>query len=327
LNNSNLDKVLAHARWEDIKTYFSQNPVHFHLPDSPQDFLYMLLKSVRGMTVDKGFGFLEAQLKRSDTESQSQLKHIVKNPRLLFIFADLITIPMFEKLKLINFNKLTEWRLTVPCWLAVFVDFAGDSYKFLAFPPAQKIDSILDIKAHSSSDTEYVYGFLGTWFHTIIEEAYKTHLAESFFAFANPERTILKGVEHDNWTESFSAYCKDILEKLEEWSSNPNRSKKYHPHLNVLMERITYLLDKAHDHYPYISKLRAPLPLACETFIKDIRTSLHENEASILEVSHSSGLSLCVLFKHTLGTRFAISSDLLDISKLGHILISYKKKY
>ncbi|EDR13011.1 uncharacterized protein LACBIDRAFT_322405 [Laccaria bicolor S238N-H82] len=167
--------------------------------------------------IDTGFMFLQAQLKRSD---------------------NLITIPMFEKLKLIDFNKSTEWWLTVLCWLSIFMDFAKDSYKYLAFPPAAwNIKSILDIKEHSSPDIQFLYGFLGPEFHTIIDNAYKTHLATPFFAFANPSKTIIDA----------------------------------------------YILDEAHKEYPYISKLRSPLPLACETFIKDIGTSLHENENAILE--------------------------------------------
>jgi hypothetical protein len=241
------------------------------------------------MTVEKGFQFLETQLQRSDMESQAQLRRIIKNPRLLFIFADLITIPMFEKLKLINFNKLNEWRLTVPCWLSVFMDFARDSYKYLAFPPTQEIKSILDIKEHSSSDTEYVYGILGPQFHTIIEDTYKNHLATPFFAFANPNKASIKGVEQDDWKDAFLEYRMEVISKLEEWSTKPDRPKKYRALLDVLAQRVTYILDEAHMVYPYISKLRSPLPLACETFIKDIGTSLHDNESAILEVSKYSG--------------------------------------
>ena len=280
---------MENPRREEIKAYYSRNPVHFHLPDTPQDFLYMLLKSVRGMTVEKGFEFLETQLKRSDNESQTQLRRIVKNPRLLFIFADLITIPMFEKLKLINFNKLTEWRLTVPCWLSVFMDFARDSYKYLALPPGQEINSILDIKEQNSLDTQYIYGFLGPEFHKIIEEAYKTHLAAAFFAFADPDPTIVDGDEYGAWDDTFVSYRTEVLQNIQEWSTRPAREKKYRSILNLLTKRITYLLDEAHIHYPYITKLRSPLPLACETFIRDLGTSLHENENAILEVSLSSG--------------------------------------
>ena len=35
---------------------------------------------------------------------------LIKNPLLLFIFAELMTLPMFEDIKLINFHKLDKWR-------------------------------------------------------------------------------------------------------------------------------------------------------------------------------------------------------------------------
>jgi len=265
----------------------------------------MLLKSVHGMTVEKGFRFLEGQLGKSDTESSVQLRQIVKNPRLLFIFSDLITIPMFEKLKLISFNNLSKWRRIAPCWLSVFMDFARDSYQYLAFPPppAQQIRSILDIKAHDSSNTVYTFGFLDTHFHGIIEDAYKTHLAQAFLAFACPEKMIVNGVEQDNWAESFQHYRNEVLKNLEAWVTGPNRPKKYRNHLDVLIARVTYILDQAHTIYPYISNLNAPLPLPCETFIQDIGKSLHSNETGIMEVSYYVILSAC-----------SISSNLLNIA-------------
>ena len=147
----------------------------------------MLLKSVQGMTIEKGFELLEGQLKKSDTESQTQLHHIIKNPQLLFIFADLLTILMFEKLKLISYSNLSNWQHILPCWLSVFMDYARDSYQSLAFPPppSQQINSILEIKKHDSSKTAYTFDFLDTDFHGIIDDAYKTHLTHTFLVFGS----------------------------------------------------------------------------------------------------------------------------------------------
>lgn len=277
---------MVDPRREEIKAYFARNPVHFHYPDDPQDILNMLLKSVQGMSIDKGFEFLEGQLEKSDLNSQVQLRRIVKNPHLLFIFADLITIPMFEKLKIINFSNLTKWRNIVPCWLSMFMDFARDTYQYLAFPPPpfEQISSILDIKSQDISNTAYTFGFLDTPFHDIIEEAYKKHLAHTFLAFGCSHNLIVNGVERDNWTESFKLYRTEVLGNLTAWVEGPNRPKKYRAHLNVLVKRVTYILDDAYKVYPYIAKLKAPLPLPCKTFILDIGKSLHTNEMGILEV-------------------------------------------
>jgi hypothetical protein len=291
LNNESSDAILADPRKEEIKAYFSRNPVHFHYPDNAQDLLHLLLKSVQGMDMQKGFDFLEGQLQRSDKAAQAQLRRILKNPSLLFIFSDLITIPMFEKLKLINYRTLSDWRYIVPCWLSVFMDFARDSYHYLAFPPSQQINSILDIKVHNSSKTAYTFGFLDTHFHDIIDEAYKTHLAKAFIGFGCPDKLMVNGVEQDNWEESFSSYQKEILERFTAWVTSPNRPKKYRGHLNALVKRVTYILNDAYKEYPYISKLKAPLPLACATFIRDIGKSLNKNEMGILEVSYQFMLS------------------------------------
>ena len=305
LNNEALDAILAHPRKEEIKAYFARNPVHFHYPDNPHDLLDMLLKSVQGMTIEKGFEFLEGQLKKSDAESQTQLRRIIKNPRLLFIFADLLTIPMFEKLKLISYSNLSNWRHIVPCWLSVFMDYARDSYQYLAFPPppSQQIDCILDIKTHNSSKTAYTFGFLDTDFHGIIDDAYKTHLAHTFLAFGCPEKMIVNGVENDSWADSFQAYQTEILEKITAWVARPDRPKKYRTHFDLLVKRITYILDDAYKVYPYISMLNAPLPLSCETFIQDIGKSLHSNETGILEVSYQ-----------VVQSAYSISRNLLNIA-------------
>lgn len=114
---------------------------------------------------------------------------------------------------------------------------------------------------------------------------------------------IVNGVEKDSWADSFKAYQTDILEKLTPWATRPDRPNKYHMHFDLLVKHITYILDDAYKIYPYISKLDAPLPLPCETFIQDIGKTLHSNETGILEVSYQ-----------VMHSAYPISSNLLNIA-------------
>ena len=285
VNNALLDAIIAHPRAEEIKAFWARNLAHFHIPDSPQDILHMILKSVQSMSSKKGFDFLETQLERSDKINQSKLQSILKNPQLLFIFADLMTLPMFEQVKLLTFHKLEKWRYIVPCWLGAFLHFARDSYRFLAFPTQKEISSIVDVKNKEASTTDYKFDFLDNSFHDIIDEAYKEHLASSFLAFGVHDKAFdLNGKAKENWTTSFMAYRTQVLEKLDEWSQEKERPKGCRAHLSALMERVTYILDNAYKEYSFISKLNAPLPLACNTFIQDLAQDLYGHQESIFEV-------------------------------------------
>ena len=73
LNNWSTDAILAHEQAEEIKAYFACNPLRFHLPDTPNDFLFMCLKSVHRMTIEQGFAFLQKQLDRLDADSSAQI--------------------------------------------------------------------------------------------------------------------------------------------------------------------------------------------------------------------------------------------------------------
>lgn len=285
MNNPLSDAIIAHPRAEEIKAFWARNLVHFHIPDSPQDILHMILKSVQSMSSKKGFDFLETQLDRSDKVNKSKLQSILKNPQLLFIFADLMTLPMFEQVKLLTFHKLEKWRYIVPCWLGAFLNFARDSYRFLAFPTSrEEIKSILDVKDKEASTTEYNFQFLDNTFHDIIDEAYKDHLASSFVAFGVHDKAIhLNGETEKNWSTSFMAYRAQVLKKLDEWSQEPGRNKSCCEQLSVLIKRVTYILDDSYKDYPFISKLNAPLPLACNTFIQDLAQDLHNHQESIFE--------------------------------------------
>lgn len=239
----------------------------------------MILKSVQSMSSKKGFDFLETQLERSDKVNQSKLQSILKNPQLLFIFADLMTLPMFEQVKLLTFHKLEKWRYIVPCWLGAFLHYARDSYRFLAFPTEnEEINSIVDVKDKEASTTDYKFHFLDNSFHDIIDEAYKNHLASSFVAFGVHENAFhLNGEAERNWSTSFMAYRAQVLDKLNEWSQEPGRHKGCRAQLSILVKRVTYILDNAYKEYPFVSKLNAPLPLACNTFIQDLAQDLYNH--------------------------------------------------
>ena len=293
MNNALPDAIIAHPRAEEIKAFWARNLAHFHIPDSPQDILHMILKSVQSMSSDKGFDFLETQLERSDKINQYKLQSILKNPQLLYIFADLMTLPMFEQVKLLTFHKLEKWRYIVPCWLGAFLHFARDSYRFLAFPATEEINSIMDVKDKEAFTMEYKFQFLDNSFHNIIDKAYKEHLAPSFLAFGVHDKAFdLDGKAEENWLTSFIAYRTQVLKKLKEWSQEQGRPKGCRAQLSVLMKRVTYILDNAYEEYPFISKLNAPLPLACNTFIQDLAQDLYGHQESIFEVCSA----ICISF-------------------------------
>ncbi|KAF8957917.1 hypothetical protein BDZ97DRAFT_1592406, partial [Flammula alnicola] len=193
------------------------------------------------LVLDYGFAFLQDQLKRSDSGSHQKFSTIVKNPDLLFIFADLMAIPMFEKVHLVNFANLYDWRRMTRVWLDVFLKYARDTYRYIAYPAKDPLASIADVMEKSSSSVSYMYGFLDSTFHDIIDEAYKNHLAKAMVAFG-----IKDGVQ-----------------------------------------RATYILDEAWKTYPFIEKINAPLPLFCQTFIRDLAQSVFVREKPLIEVTLS----------------------------------------
>ena len=285
MNNSFIDAIVSHPRAEEIKLFWARNLGHFHVPDTPQDMLQMILRAVRSMTPQRGFDFLETQINRAGKNDQTRLRPLIKNPLLLFIFAELMTLPMFEDIKLVNFHKLDKWRNIGPCWLNTFLNFARDSYRFIAFPSQEKLQSITDVKDCETCTTEYAFGFLDTSFHNIIDNAYKDHLAPVFLAFGSLDGVVeIKGKERGNWATSFATYRTEVLEKLSELTQNPDMDKKYRDHYSVLVDRATYILDKAWKEYPCISNINVPIPLACNTFIQDLAQDLHRFESPIFEV-------------------------------------------
>ena len=46
VNNALLDAIIAHLHGEKIKAFWARNIAYFHILDSPQDILHMILKSV-----------------------------------------------------------------------------------------------------------------------------------------------------------------------------------------------------------------------------------------------------------------------------------------
>jgi hypothetical protein len=285
VNNSSPDAIVESSRVEDIKAFWARNLTHFHIPDTPQDMLYMILRSVKDMSPTSAFDFLESQLKRSNEADQNKLRPLIKNSRLLLIFSELMAIPMFDEIKLVNFHRLDKWRNIVPCWLNVFLNFARDSYRFIAFPTTNPLQSISEVMDKETSMVVYNFDFLDTSFHNIIDNAYKAHLAKVFLSFGDLDGCIgIKDQEEVNWATSFSAYRAEVIEKLSDWAQSPDSRKEYRAHLSVLVERVTYLLDNACQEYQSISKLHVLLPLACNTFIQDLGQDLHQRESAMFEV-------------------------------------------
>ena len=256
LNNLSTDAILAHELAEEIKAYFARNPLRFHLPDTPNDFLFMCLKSVHGMTVEQGFSFLQKQLDRSDADSSAQIRRVIKNPKLLFVFSDLYNIPMFQKVKILTYSSLANWRFIVPCWLEVFLNFARDSYQYITLPSelpeGYQVINLNDIQLLCDENVAYDYGILDSKFKGIVDEAYKDHLSAVFLQFGTGESIMVNGVANTNWATAFKDYRQAILEKLGELAVDPLRPRKHRYVLNLLVQRVTYILDTAYTSYPYI---------------------------------------------------------------------------
>jgi hypothetical protein len=285
MNNSLLDAIVSDPRSETVKAFWARNLGHFHIPDAVQDMLQMILRAVRSMPPQRGFDFLDAQISWSTKPDQRKLRPLIKNPQLLFIFSELMTLPMFEDVKLVNFHKLDKWQNVGPCWLNTFLNFACDSYRYIAFPAKEKLDSITDVMDCGASTTNYAFGFLDMSFHTIIDDAYKNHLAPVFMAFGSPDGFVeIKGKERGNWVTSFVAYRKEVLRKLKDWAGDIYRKRTFSDHYSVLVGRVTYILDLAWQEYPYITRLATPIPLTCNTFIQDLGQDLYQYEAPMFEV-------------------------------------------
>lgn len=284
----NEDAIIAHKKCATIQAHWSRNNQIFHLPDAPSDLLDMILKSVNQMSTKQGAAFLEDQLLRTGKEQQSQLRSILRNPQLLYLFANLKSIPMFEAVALIKYTNLYKWNRVVGCWLEAFLAFGMDSYRFLCSKPDTTFQMICDSKQNQSSDCYYDYGMLDEGFHVIIDEAYKIHLASTFLAFGTALGKIqVPGATELNWVESFAAYRKYICVKIKDWSADSDRPMVYRPQLSLLEERVKYLLDTAYSKYPFVMFLGTALPLMSKTFILEVGQHIHTNQDGIIDVSHN----------------------------------------
>ena len=161
-----------------------------------------------------------------------QLKSVViKNPKLLFIFSDLYNIPMFQRVKILTYNSLANWRFIVPCWLKVFLNFACNSYQYITIPTelpeGHQVLTINDIQGLCDKNVAYDYGILDSKFKRIVDEAYKDHLSAVFLQFGTGESIVVNGVENTNWATAFKDYCQAILEKLGDLAADPLRPRKY----------------------------------------------------------------------------------------------------
>ena len=62
------------------------------------------------------FGFLHSLNNWiKSTNPSFKVQSVLKNPKLFFIFANLMTLPMFEQVKPLTFHKLKRWHYIVPC--------------------------------------------------------------------------------------------------------------------------------------------------------------------------------------------------------------------
>lgn len=267
----------------EVQAYWARNVDHFHLPDSPSDLLQLILKSVQSMNEEDGYTFLEYQLARTSANCQAKISSILKNPQLLHLFSNLTKFPMFEAKKLINFNQIYLWRKIVPCWLETFLTYAQESYCYLGSSVDSKLQTILEVKDHT--ELSIAYPLFTAKFHDIIDEAYKQHLAPSFLAFGAPGGKIsATGNILLDWNKSFIEYRTEIITCLQVWTEQNSLASKYHDELAVFIQRVKYLLDDAYNHYPMISNLATPIPLASTTFIHQIASDLYSVQDAYIEV-------------------------------------------
>lgn len=242
-----------------------------------------MLKSVHSMDKQEAYDFLQYQMGRTTSDCRTKISSILKNPHLLQLFSNLTKWPMFESVKLINFNRIYLWRKIVPCWLESFLCYAQDTYCYLACPADCDIQTILEIKNHTN--LPFAYALFTSTFHDIVDEAYKVHLAPSYLAFGAPGGTISnKGNILVNWNTSFANYRKEIITNLKVWAEDTIHPSTYSGILSVFVERLEYVVDEAYKTYPMISNLGTPLPLVSNTFLQDIGTDLFASQEAIIEV-------------------------------------------
>jgi hypothetical protein len=96
---------------EKIKLYFAWNLSIFHVTDSPDDTLQMLLQSVQEMLPEAETDFIRQKLDtRPAGQEHTALLDITNNLTAIMAFTTLLTIPIFQDVQIVNYNNLYKWR-------------------------------------------------------------------------------------------------------------------------------------------------------------------------------------------------------------------------
>jgi len=290
---------MASNEVEKIKLYFARNLSIFHVADSTDDTLQMLLMSVQGMSEKAATKFILHELEtRSTGAERTALLDVANNPTAIMTFATLLGIPMFRDAHIVNYSNLYKWRKVTRIWLDHFLSFAAVSYQYLAQDPELgEINTTEYFQAATvdASTEDLEYDFMGVDLLDIIDSNYRLHLASSVSLLMGYQGSLV--INEDNssssrsWETTYQEYRTSLMAAIKSWvemhQSTP-LTPTSNPHLKwieALPKRIEVLLDSAFTEYPFIRALKTPIPLFCPAFLADLASCIQVKEDAFIEVS------------------------------------------
>ena len=135
-------QIMQSQPWEKIKLHFARNMSVFHLADTLNDTLHMLLIAVKGLPAKEAMDFIQTKLNLwSITEDRASMNNMANNTESILIFSQLLTVSMLQKSPIINFNNLYNWRKITLTWLDHFLSFAVISFEYLGLNPGNDINA------------------------------------------------------------------------------------------------------------------------------------------------------------------------------------------
>ena len=205
---------------EKIKLYFSRNLNRFHLADTITDTLHMLLMAVQSLPAADALEFIRNELKtRSNEKDHSAISSIANNPESVLIFSQLLAIPMFCDVRIVNFSNLYSWRKVTRIWLDHFLRFALVSFQYLG----QDLEAPIDAPKYFSDpvvgDKTVNFQFLDVDLLDVLQWSYKLHLANDIFVFGHEGAMTVKEMVTDedgiskeevaiyDWKKSYARCC------------------------------------------------------------------------------------------------------------------------
>ena len=98
---------MASKEVERIKLHFARNLSIFHVTETADDTLQMLLQSVQGMSEEAATEFIWQELDTCPVGPEcTALLDVVNNPGAVMAFSTLLVIPMFQD---VHLNNLYNW--------------------------------------------------------------------------------------------------------------------------------------------------------------------------------------------------------------------------